>query len=145
MRSKLSFPISAIAGTSTISKPNRRMLLTTVFTAIGQSVAATRSAPAGMIRPRIRRATPNFRRGGAHLHSPLLLYGSVTMPLPRDKNQSIGGNRDVDARNLVERFFNKIKQCRRVAIRYGGLTANYLAFIRLASMRLWLRMNESRP
>ena len=49
------------------------------------------------------------------------------------------------ARNLVERFFNKIKQCRRVAIRYGGLTANYLAFIRLASIRLWLRMNESRP
>jgi transposase len=37
------------------------------------------------------------------------------------------------ARNLVERFFNKIKQ------------ANYLAFIKLASIRIWLRANESTP
>ena len=43
------------------------------------------------------------------------------------------------ARNLVERFFNKITQCRRVATRYDKLTANYLAFIQLASIRLWLR------
>jgi transposase len=47
------------------------------------------------------------------------------------------------ARNLVERFFNKIKQCRRVATRYDKLAANYLAFIELASIRLWLRANES--
>jgi transposase len=31
------------------------------------------------------------------------------------------------ARNLVERFFNKIKHCRRVATRYDKLGANYLA------------------
>jgi len=43
------------------------------------------------------------------------------------------------ARNLVERFFNKIKHCRRVATRYDKLAANYLAFIQLASIRLWLR------
>ena len=49
------------------------------------------------------------------------------------------------ARNLVERFFNKIKQCRRVATRYDKLAANYLAFIQLASIRLWLRVNESAP
>jgi transposase len=47
------------------------------------------------------------------------------------------------ARNLVERFFNKIKQCRRVATRYDKLAANYLAFIQLASIRLWLHVNES--
>jgi len=47
------------------------------------------------------------------------------------------------SRNLVERFFNKIKQCRRVATRYDKLTANYLAFVQLASIRLWLRVNES--
>ena len=35
------------------------------------------------------------------------------------------------ARNLVERFFNKIKQCRRVATRYDKLAANYLAFVQL--------------
>jgi transposase len=49
------------------------------------------------------------------------------------------------ARNLVERFFNKIKQCRRVATRYDKLAANYLAFIQLASIRLWLRADESTP
>jgi transposase len=36
------------------------------------------------------------------------------------------------ARNLVERFFNKIKQCRRIARRYDKLAANYLAFINTA-------------
>jgi hypothetical protein len=47
------------------------------------------------------------------------------------------------ARNLVERFFNKIKHCRRVTTRYDKLAANYLAFVQLASIRLWLRVNES--
>ena len=49
------------------------------------------------------------------------------------------------ARNLVERFFNKIKQCRRIATHYDKLAANYLAFIKLASIRLWLRTYESTP
>jgi transposase len=49
------------------------------------------------------------------------------------------------ARNLVERFFNRIKQCRRIATRYDKLAANYLAFVQLASIRLWLRVNESTP
>jgi transposase len=40
------------------------------------------------------------------------------------------------ARNLVERFFNKIKQCRRIATRYDKLAANYLAFIKLAAIRI---------
>jgi transposase len=43
---------------------------------------------------------------------------------------------------LIERFFNKVKQCRRVATRYDKLAANYLAFVQLASIRLWLRVNE---
>ena len=49
------------------------------------------------------------------------------------------------ARNLIERFFNKIKQCRRVATRYDKLAANYLAFVKLASIRIWPRANESTP
>src|SRR5216683_1640378 len=48
-------------------------------------------------------------------------------------------------RNLIERFFNKIKQCRRVATRYDKLAANYLAFVKLASIRIWLHANESTP
>jgi transposase len=46
------------------------------------------------------------------------------------------------ARNLVERFFNKIKHCRRIATRYDKLPANYLAFVQLASIRLWLRIKD---
>ncbi len=33
------------------------------------------------------------------------------------------------ARNRIERFFNKIKHCRRIATRYDKLAANYLAFV----------------
>ena len=35
------------------------------------------------------------------------------------------------------------KQCRRVATRYDKLAANYLVFVQLASIRLWLGVNES--
>ena len=46
---------------------------------------------------------------------------------------------------MVERFFNTIKHYRRVAKRYDRLAANYLAFIQLASIKVWLRGNESAP
>src|SRR5258706_15574919 len=36
------------------------------------------------------------------------------------------------AGNRVERFFNRIKQCRQMATRYDKLAANYLAFVQLA-------------
>ena len=49
------------------------------------------------------------------------------------------------ARNLVERFFNRIKQCRRVATRYDKLAANYLAFIKFAAIRIWLCAYKSTP
>lgn len=46
-------------------------------------------------------------------------------------------------RNLIERFFSKLKHFRRVATRYDKLAANFLAMVQLASMRLWLRSYES--
>lgn len=46
-------------------------------------------------------------------------------------------------RNHVERFFNRIKHCRRIATRYDKLAANFLAFIKLAAIRLWLGVYES--
>jgi transposase len=46
------------------------------------------------------------------------------------------------ARNL---FFDKIRQCGRVATRYDKFAANYLAFVELASIRIWLRADESTP
>ena len=47
------------------------------------------------------------------------------------------------ARNLVERYFNKIKHFRRIATRYDKLEANYLAALKMVSVRLWLRVYES--
>jgi transposase len=46
-------------------------------------------------------------------------------------------------RNLVERFFNKLKQFRRIATRYDKLGVNFFAFIQLASIRIFLRSIES--
>ncbi len=42
-------------------------------------------------------------------------------------------------RNLVERFFNKIKHCRAVATRYAKRKRNYIAFLTLVSVMLWLK------
>ena len=46
-------------------------------------------------------------------------------------------------RNKVERFFNRIKNSRRIATRYDKLAENFLAMIKLASIRIWIRHNES--
>ena len=46
-------------------------------------------------------------------------------------------------RNLVERFFNKIKSFRHLATRYDKLDSSFLAMLKFAAIRLWLRHNES--
>lgn len=48
-------------------------------------------------------------------------------------------------RSLVERFFCKLKQFRRVATRFDKLARNYLAAVLLCASRLWLRALESTP
>jgi transposase len=42
-------------------------------------------------------------------------------------------------RNLVERFFSKVKQYRRVATRYEKTARNFLAFVHVASIMVLLR------
>jgi transposase len=42
-------------------------------------------------------------------------------------------------RNLVECFFSKLKHFRAVATRYEKHDANYLALVKLAAIRIWLR------
>lgn len=46
---------------------------------------------------------------------------------------------------VVERIFNRIKQCRRVASRYDKLAANCVAFVQLASGYGWRLVNKSEP
>ncbi len=46
-------------------------------------------------------------------------------------------------RNLVERYFNKLKQFRGIATRYDKNPDNFLAAIKLVSARIWIRSYES--
>jgi len=41
-------------------------------------------------------------------------------------------------RNLVERFFARIKQFRRIATRYDKLASSFLSFVHLACTIVWL-------
>ena len=47
-----------------------------------------------------------------------------------------------ESRNLVERFFNKLKHFRAVATRYDKRDDSFLASVQLASIRIWLRSYE---
>ena len=62
--------------------------------------------------------------------------------IPTQKNRAV--QRDTDwhrykDRNLVERFWAKAKQYRRVATRYDKTARNYLAFVHVASVMILLQ------
>ncbi|RWI87882.1 MAG: hypothetical protein EOR22_27665 [Mesorhizobium sp.] len=42
-------------------------------------------------------------------------------------------------RSIIERFFCKLKQFRRVATRYDKLLANFMGFVTRAAIANWLR------
>ncbi|WP_274424441.1 IS5 family transposase [Chelativorans sp. YIM 93263] len=42
-------------------------------------------------------------------------------------------------RNRIERFFNRLKQSRRIATRYDKLASSFLGFVQLATIRQWIR------
>jgi transposase len=42
-------------------------------------------------------------------------------------------------RNLVERFFNKLRHFRAIATRFEKHDANYLALVKLAAVKIWMR------
>ena len=67
--------------------------------------------------------------------------------IPTQKDRKV--ERSVDPalyrqRNLIERYFCKLKHFSRVATRFDKLARNFLAAVTLASTRLWLRAYESR-
>ena len=64
-------------------------------------------------------------------------------PMPRRRNIPAFSRFLYRYRNLVERFFNKLKHFRAVATRYDKRDDNFLAGIKLASFRIWCRFNES--
>jgi transposase len=70
--------------------------------------------------------------------------GRAHIPTCRDRKVQ----RSVDPavyrqRNLIERFFNKLKHFRRIATRYDKTARNFLAAVLLAATRLWMRFEST--
>ena len=62
--------------------------------------------------------------------------------IPPKRNRKVQRPYDVDLykeRNIIERFFNKLKQFRRVATRYDKLLVNFMGFVKLAAIAIWLK------
>lgn len=60
-------------------------------------------------------------------------------PMPNRVNIPKFSKKLYRKRNLVERFFNKLKHFRAIATRFEKHDANYLALVKLASARIWMR------
>jgi putative transposase len=65
---------------------------------------------------------------------------AVVIPPKRNRKVQRAYDRQLyKERNRIERFFNKLKQFRRVATRYDKLLANFMGFVKLAAIAIWLR------
>ncbi len=69
----------------------------------------------------------------------------AVIPSKSDRKVPIEYDRDLyRQRNKVERFIGRIKKSfRRIATRYEKTAANFLAFIKLAAVRIWCEAYES--
>ena len=62
--------------------------------------------------------------------------------IPPKRNRTVKRPYDAELykeRNIIERFFNKLKQFRRVATRYDKLLVNFMGFVKLAAIAIWLK------
>ena len=76
-----------------------------------------------------------------HLHQAIRKAGAQVV-IPSKSNRTKQRAYDAalyKARNLVERFFAKLKQFRRVATRYDKLLANYQGFVQIAAIAILLK------
>jgi transposase len=76
-----------------------------------------------------------------HLTDRIANSGAAVV-IPPKRNRKVQRPYDVDLykeRNRIERFFNKLKQFRRVATRYDKLLANFMGFVKLAAIAIWLK------
>ena len=71
------------------------------------------------------------------------IFGDGTeVVIPPKRNRKDLRSYDVDLykeRNRIERFFSKLKQFRRVATRYDKLLANFMGFVKLAAIAIWIK------
>ena len=70
--------------------------------------------------------------------------GFANIPAKRNRRKSFAFSSFLYRyRNLVERFFGKLKNARGLATRYDKRSDNFLAAIKLFCIRLWIAANES--
>nr|WP_281034906.1 IS5 family transposase [Mesorhizobium waimense] len=77
---------------------------------------------------------------GDSIREELLIHG-IRPVIPPKANRKDPPSCDFKAykdRNRIERMFNKLKQFRRVATRYDKTRTSYLAFLTIASLKIWL-------
>jgi putative transposase len=73
-----------------------------------------------------------------HLCNALAERGAQVV-IPPKRNRALKRSYDRELykeRNLIERFFNKLKQFRRVATRYDKLLVNFMGFVKLAAIAI---------
>lgn len=68
---------------------------------------------------------------------------AVIKPIPRRSAPPPLDRSAYRRRNRIERFFSKLKHYRAIATRYEKHDANFLALVKLAATRIWLRAYES--
>ena len=76
-----------------------------------------------------------------HLCDKIAGTGSEVV-IPPKRNRTVKRPYDADLykeRNIIERFFNKLKQFRRVATQYDKLLPNFMGFVKLAAIAIWLK------
>jgi putative transposase len=76
-----------------------------------------------------------------HLCERIAASGGEIVILPK-RNRTVKRPYDAELykeRNIIERFFNKLKQFRRVATRYDKLLVNFMGFVKLAAIAIWLK------
>ena len=65
---------------------------------------------------------------------------AAVIPSTRSRSQAIPYDKHIyKDRNLVERFFNKIKHYRRIATRYEKTVVSFAAMLSLVGAMIWLR------
>jgi transposase len=65
--------------------------------------------------------------------------GTAEIPTKKNRRVQHTVNRALYAtRNKIERFFNRLKNSRRVATRYDHTACSFLGFAKLATIKLWI-------
>ena len=77
---------------------------------------------------------------GDEVRQELLLHGILPVIPPRSNRLDPApcDYRRYKDRKRIERMFNRLKQFRRIATRYDKTATSFLAFLSLATARIWL-------